>query len=215
MIVFHYRNRGPKWKRGMALNILGAVTTLIVLFVIAITKFMSGAWMVLLLIPLLVLFFKKIKKHYTNVTHRLTLANYHQDLSRHDDFTAIVPISGIHPGVARAVKYAKSISHDVRICYVDIDKEATARMLRVWEKWSDGLPLHIIESPYRSVVGPLLSYIDKTHAESKKEMISVVVPEFVTRLWYQQFLHNQMSLVLRTALRFRPGKVVTSIKYYL
>lgn len=88
-------------------------------------------------------------------------------------------------------------------------------MVRLWEKWSDGLPLNVIESPYRSVLGPLLSYIDKTHIESGREMISVVVPEFVTREWYQQFLHNQMSLVLKAALRFRPGKVVTAIRYYI
>lgn len=215
MSVYHYRNRGPKWKRGICLNVLGATTTLIVLFVIAVTKFATGAWMVIFLIPMLVIFFKKIKKHYTNVTHMLTLANYHQDLKHHDSYIAIVPISGIHPGVARAVKYARTISKDVRVCYVDVDKEATARMVRVWDKWSDGMPLNVIQSPYRSVLGPLMSYIDKTHIESGREMISVVVPEFVTRLWYQQFLHNQMSLVLRTALRFKPGKVVTSIKYYL
>lgn len=215
MVAYHYKNRGPSWKRGICLNLLGASTTLVVLFVVAVTKFTSGAWMVILLIPLFVLFFKKIKSHYTKVSHMLTLANYHQDFKTHESYVAIVPISGIHPGVARAVKYARTISKDVRVCYVDIDKETTVKMMRVWDKWSDGLPLNIIESPYRSVLGPLLTYIDKTHLESGREMISVVVPEFVTRLWYQQFLHNQMSLVLRTALRFKPGKVVTSIKYYL
>lgn len=216
MIVHHVKNRNPHWKKGLVINALGATTTFVVLLVIAITKFTSGAWMVIFLIPMVVIFFKRVQHHYQKVSHTLARDNYHQDLkSAHEPYIAIVPISGIHPGVVRAVKYAMTISKDVRVCYVDVDKEATAKMMRVWEKWSDGLPLNIIESPYRSVLGPLLGYIDKTHVESGREMISVVVPEFVTREWYQQFLHNQMSLVLKAALRFKPGKVVTAIRYYI
>ncbi len=216
MIVHHMKNKGPGWKKGLVINALGATTTFIVLLVIAITKFLSGAWMVIILIPALVFFFKRVKAHYSRVSHTLARENYHQDLKTvHDTYIAIVPISGIHPGVVRAVKYAMTISKDVRVCYVDVDREATAKMVKMWNTWSDGLPLNIIESPYRSVLGPLLSYIDKTHIESGREMISVVVPEFVTREWYQQFLHNQMSLVLKAALRFKPGKVVTAIRYYI
>lgn len=216
MIVHHYKNKSPGWKKGLWINALGASTTFVVLIVIAVTKFTAGAWMVIILIPALVLFFKQIKTHYLTVGHYLARDSYHQDFKKTDEsYIAIVPISGIHPGVVRAVRYALTISKDVRVCYVDIDKEATAKMIKIWDKWSEGLPLEILESPYRSVLGPLLKYIDKTHMESGQEMISVVVPEFVTRSWYHQFLHNQMSLVLRTTLRFKPGKVVTSIKYYL
>ena len=114
-----------------------------------------------------------------------------------------------------AVQYALTISTDVRICYVDVDRDATEKMLKVWDKWSQGLPLQILKSPYRSVLGPLLDYIDQVHTESGNEMVSVVVPEFITRHWYHQFLHNQMTLVLRTALRLKAGKVVTSIRYHL
>jgi hypothetical protein len=217
MIVHHFKTQAPGWKQGLVINSVGALTTFVVLIVIGITKFALGAWMVVILIPTLVLFFKQIKDHYLAVGHQLARDSYHQDLNKEESevFVAIVPISGIHPGVVKAVRYALTISKDVRVCYVDVDKDATAKILKVWDKWSQGLPLEVLDSPYRSVLGPLLSYIDKVHIESGSEMISVVVPEFITKHWYNQFLHNQMTLVLKTALRFRPGKVVTSIKYYL
>ncbi len=217
MIIHHLKTRAPHWKKGLIINSLGATTTFIVLIVIGVTKFALGAWMVIILIPALVMFFRQIKINYLAVGHQLARDSYHQDLrsGKEETFVAIVPISGIHPGVVKAIRYALTISKDVRVCYVDVDKDATAKMIKVWDKWSQGLPLEVLESPYRSVLGPLLTYIDKVHIESGSEMVSVVVPEFITKTWYHQFLHNQMTLVLRTALRFKPGKVVTSIKYYL
>jgi amino acid transporter len=217
MIIHHQKIREPHWKKGLIINAMGAITTFVVLIVITVTKFMHGAWIIVLLIPALVFFFKQIKRHYLAVGHQLARDTYHQDLNITDEkkYTAIVPISGIHPGVVMAVQYALTISDDVRVCYVDVDRDATEKMLKVWEKWSQGLPLQILKSPYRSVLGPLLDYIDHVHIESGKDMVSVVVPEFITRHWYHQFLHNQMTLVLRTALRLKTGKVVTSIRYHL
>lgn len=217
MIVHHQKVRELHWQRGLIINTVGAITTFVVLIVITLTKFTHGAWIIVLLIPSLVFFFKQIKRHYLAVGHQLARDTYHQDLNINDQrkYTAIVPISGIHPGVVMAVQYALTISDDVRVCYVDVDKDATEKMLKVWEKWSQGLPLNILKSPYRSVLGPLLDYIDQVHIESGKDMVSVVVPEFITRHWYHQFLHNQMTLVLRTALRLKSGKVVTSIRYHL
>jgi amino acid transporter len=217
MIVHHHKYKEGSWKKGLIINSLGAITTLVVLVVITITKFIHGAWIIVFLIPALVFFFKLIKQHYLAVGHQLARDTYHKELNieEHKKYTAIVPISGIHPGVVMAVQYALTISNDVRICYVDVDSEATAKMLKVWEKWSQGLPLNVLKSPYRSVLGPLLDYIDQVHTESGKELVSVVVPEFITKRWYHQFLHNQMTLVLRTALRLKNGKVVTSIRYHL
>ncbi|MGZ3857119.1 MAG: APC family permease, partial [Bacteriovorax sp.] len=217
MIVHHQKIREEHWKKGLIINAMGAITTFVVLIVITITKFIHGAWIIVFLIPTLVFFFKQIKRHYLSVGHQLARDTYHQDLNLSDQkkYTAIVPISGIHPGVVMAVQYALTISDDVRICYVDVDRDATEKMVKVWEKRSQGLPLQILKSPYRSVLGPLLDYIDQVHADSGKEMVSVVVPEFITRHWYHQFLHNQMTFVLRTVLRLKSGKVVTSIRYHL
>ncbi len=217
MIIHHQKIREKHWQRGLVINALGAVTTFVVLIVITITKFTHGAWIIVLLIPTLVFFFRQIKRHYLSVGHQLARDTYHQELNITDvkKYTAVVPISGIHPGVVMAVQYALTISDDVRVCYVNVDKDATEKMLKVWEKWSQGLPLKVLQSPYRSVLGPLLDYIDEVHSESGKEMISVVVPEFITRRWYHQFLHNQMTFVLRAALGLKSGKVVTSIRYHL
>ncbi len=216
MIRHHLKIKEPKWQLGLAINAVGAVTTLTVLIVIAVTKFMSGAWMVIILIPSLVYFFKKIKNHYLMVGHKLSRDTFHQNIGQSEtNYIAIVPISGIHPGVVKAILYAKSISKDVRVCYVDIDKNATEKMIKVWEKWGSGLNLVVIPSPFRSVLGPLLEYISTVHKDCNQEMISVIVPEFVTKKWYHQFLHNQMTFVLRAMLRFKPGVVITSIRYYL
>lgn len=217
MIVHHKKHKAGHWKKALIINAIGAFTTFIVLIVITVTKFVHGAWIIVVLIPSLVFFFKQIKSHYLGVGHQLARDTYHKDLTidENNKYTTVVPISGIHPGVVMAVQYAMTISNDVRICYVDTDNDATQKMLKVWDKWSQGLPLHVLESPYRSVIGPLLSYIDKVHIESGKELVAIVVPEFITRRWYHQFLHNQMTFVLRTALRLKTGKVVTSIRYHL
>ncbi|MBY0412662.1 MAG: hypothetical protein K2Q18_00780, partial [Bdellovibrionales bacterium] len=97
----------------------------------------------------------------------------------------------------------------------DIDHEATDKLRKVWDKWANGINLTVIPSPYRSVIGPLVEFIDETHAQSGRDNISIVVPEFITKRWYHQFLHNQMTLVLKTTLRLKPGKVVTTIRYHL
>jgi len=216
MIKHHLKCREKNWQLGLIINAVGAVTTLTVLFVIAITKFMSGAWMVIILIPSLVLFFKQIKAHYIGVSHQLSRDAFHQKINfEQKSYPVLVPISGIHPGVVKAIQYALTISDEVKVLYVDTDKNATEKMLKVWEKWGHGLELVVIPSPYRSVLNPLLDYIDNELKRNPEELLSVVVPEFVTRRWYHQFLHNQMTFVIRTMLRLKSRVVVTSIRYHL
>jgi hypothetical protein len=172
--------------------------------------------MVIVLIPCLVLFFKEIKSHYLSVGRKLSRDTYELDLVfKRKPFAAIVPISGIHPGVIKAVEYAQTITDTVYVCYVDVDHDATEKLKKTWGKWHNGLNLIIIPSPYRSVIGPLVNCIDEIQARTGQEMISVIIPEFITKRWYHQFLHNQMTLVLKTILRLKPGKVVTTIRYHL
>lgn len=216
MIKHHLKCREKNWQIGLIINAVGAITTLTVLFVIAITKFMSGAWMVIILIPSLVVFFKQIKSHYISVSHQLSRDTFHQKIDfEQKSYPVLVPISGIHPGVVKAIQYALTISDEVKVLYVDTDKNATEKMLKVWEKWGHGLELIVIPSPYRSVLNPLLDYIDNELKQNPEELLSVVVPEFVTRRWYHQFLHNQMTFVIRTMLRMKSRVVVTSIRYHL
>jgi hypothetical protein len=169
-----------------------------------------------LLIPLLVLIFKAIEAHYVDIAKQLSyqVSDQPQDLSpiRH---TAVIPISGIHPGVVDALRYAISISNDVRACYVELDPAASERLSQQWKVWAPQIPLVIVKSPYRSVITPILDYLDQVEKKSKDDLITVIIPEFVTAKWYHQFLHNQTAIVLRAMLRLRRGRIVTSVRHHL
>lgn len=216
MIVHHWRLREAGWRKGLFFNGLGAITTLLVLLIIASTKFLQGAWMVIILIPLLVTMFRQIHKHYMDTARKLAYASVHgphqAKAARH---TALVPISGIHPGVLDAISYALSIASDVRACTVEINPEVSKQMRIEWERVAPGVPLTVLPSPYRSVIRPILNYIDRVEAELKGDKVTVIIPEFVTSRWYHTFLHNQTALVLYAALRGRKGVVVTSVRYYV
>lgn len=217
MIRHHLRDREEGWKKSLFFNLLGAITTAVVLSVISITKFMGGAWMVIVLIPLLVIVFKKIKGHYLITARQLSAASAKNPLpSRgHDHHTAIIPVAGIHPGVQDSVRYGLSIAKDLRACCVDINSDQTEKLLIQWKKVFPEVPLMVLESPYRSVIGPVLSYVDKVKAEVSDEVITVIIPEFVTSKWYHKFLHNQTALLLYTFLRGKKDIVVTSVRYHL
>ena len=216
MVVHHIREREPNWFHSLCFNALGALTTLIVLLVIATTKFMSGAWMVVLLIPILVFIFTRIHKHYLAVGRGLSLIGQEApgklEPYRH---TVVIPISGIHRGVVEALRYSLSISDDVRAIYVEIDPETTDRVKAEWQEWAHEVPFVVLKSPYRSVIAPLLEYIDDIEQTSNREMITVIIPEFVTAKWRHQILHNQTALLIRAALLLRQKKVVTSVRYHL
>ncbi len=221
MVVHHLRLKEPHWRRSLAFNCVGAFTTFVVLVVIAATKFMNGAWMVILLIPLFVFLFREIHVHYTSVALQLSYSIHCARESKTPTclepirHTAIVPVSGIHPGVIDALKYAISISRDVRACYVELDPAATERMNSEWQKWVPEIPFVVLKSPYRSVISPIIQYVDQVARSTKDELITVIIPEFVTAKWYHQFLHNQTAIFLRAALRFRRGNVVTSVRHHL
>ncbi|HAR44496.1 MAG TPA: amino acid permease [Bdellovibrionales bacterium] len=216
MVVRHWRKRKPGWIRSLLVNTLGTLTTCLAVAVIAWTKFTHGAWVVVLLIPVLVIVFRRINRHYLQVGRELSLSGEtppeRLEPIRH---TVIVPVSGVHRGVIDALRYALSISHDVRACYIAIDPESTERMQTEWNRWAREVPLFILKSPYRSIVAPLLDYIDDVEQTTNAGMITVLIPEFVTARWHHQILHNQTALLIRTALLFRPRRVVTSVRYHL
>ncbi|MCC7441359.1 MAG: APC family permease [Bdellovibrionales bacterium] len=216
MVVHHRRERQPGWRTGLALNLLGAVTTGVVFLVVGVTKFQDGAWIVALVVPLIVALFRKIHLHYLCVGEELTLSHVdappHLAPMRH---TAVVPVSGVHRGVIDALRYALSITDDVRAVYVEIDAAAADRMQKEWMRWGHDIPLVILKSPYRSVIGPLIEYLDDLEQTATREAITVIIPEFVTRVWWHNFLHNQTAFMIRAALLFRRGKVITSVRYHL
>ncbi len=217
MILYHLRRRLRDWPKKVLVNLIGALTTGTALVVIGMTKFTSGAWIVIILIPFLIAIFLKIHHHYMWVRKRLSDYGGYYPAEKIEPINnvAIVPISGIHPGVVNALKYACTISKNVKAVYVDLDESLTEKIKENWKRWAPGVELVVLESPYRSVLSPLVKYIDEAHEESRCELISIVIPEFITPHWYQQFMHNQMTLALRTILYTKRGKVVTRVRYQL
>ena len=188
--------------------------TFVVLVVFILTKFIHGAWVVVMVIPLLVLMFRSIYRHYIAVAKQLSTEGL-QPL-RPIQHTVIVPISGIHRGVIHALQYAKSIGGDnVIALYIDLDEVATNKLRQKWDQWGSGVKLVVLQSPYRSLVRPLLRHIDRIERARDDDMITVVLPEFVPAKWWHHFLHNQSSLLLKGELIFRKGIIVNSVTYDL
>jgi hypothetical protein len=216
MVLHHLREKEPGWRHRLLMNGVGAIATAVVLLDIASTKFMHGAWIIVVMIPFLVLVFRRIHNHYLAVGRELSLVGK-EPPARFEKIkhTVIVPISGIHQGVIVALQYALSISTDVRACYVEIDPSKTENVKCEWERWVPGVPFVVLKSPYRSVVGPLIKYIDDVGEITHDDMVTIVVPEFITSHWWSRILHNQTALFIRAALAFRPRKVVTAVRYHL
>jgi amino acid transporter len=208
-------HQGGHWLISILINGTGALVTFVVFIIIALTKFSHGAWAVLVLIPLIVLMFYSIHRHYTHADEELSLANAGEPLPnlRH---RVIVPILGVHRGVLPALRYAKSIcSKDVSAVYVEVNPQHTEKLLQEWQTWGMGIPLKIIESPYRSLITVLLNYITQEADRSDDAMTTVVLSEFVPRSWWQHFLYNQEILHLKARLLFEPEIVVTNVPHHL
>jgi len=213
MVVRWRRLRGPGWKTSAAINGVGALVTGLVLLVVAITKTHEGAWVIILLIPLHVLFFRSTKRHYDVVTRQLSLEGWQPNGERRN--IVIVPVSGIQRAVVQAVEYAKTLSTDVRAVYVDIDTVSTTRVVQEWTRWGQGVPIVPLDSPFRSLMEPLLEYIALVSQECPGCYVTVVLPEFVPARWWQHLFHNQRALLIKGALLFTPNTVVTSVPFHL
>jgi len=213
-MVIHWRKtREPGWRTSAFINGFGAIVTAIVLVIVTITKTLEGAWIVLLLIPMIVAIFRLTRSHYDHVASQLTLRGYSPQRRVHN--TVIVPIGGLQRAVVEALRYAESLSDDVRAVYVDVDGNATAQVRRDWETWGGKVRLIVLMSPYRSVMEPLLEYIEQTERERPDDYVTVILPEFVPAKWWQHLLHNQRALLIKGALLFRPNTVVTSVPFHL
>jgi len=213
-MVMHWRRlRGPGWRTSALINGIGAVVTGTVLLVVALTKTLEGAWIILLLIPLNVLFCRLTRRHYDGVAAQLTARGWQSRGARHN--TVLVPISGIQRAVLEAVDYARTLSNDVRAIYVDVDHAATVQFREEWSRCGSGVPLTVLESPFRSLMEPLLEYIETVSADPPNGYVTVVLPEFVPARWWHHLFHNQRALLIKGALLFKPNTVVTSVPFHL
>jgi len=201
------------WMTKMVVNGLGALLTMIVAIMFAITKFTDGAWMVIIIIPMMVLVFSVIRHHYASVAKALSTEDYFSAprIARH---RVILLVGGVHKGTLSALRYATMLSDDITGVHVSIDPDETRKVQEKWERLGQGYRLVIVESPYRLFVEPLLEYIDELDKKRQpNEVITIVVPEFVPRHWWNNLLHTQTAFLLRMVLIFKKDIVITNIPY--
>jgi len=234
MVRHWLRERLPGWQMSLFFNAVGALATGVVTLIIGVSKFADGeiisphfyipvvghlyhphygAWLVIVLVPIMVSLFYKVNRHYAELSQELSL----------DRFTPFVPTKNVvlvlvprlHRGIVDALNYARLISDDTRAVYMEINPATTPRLKAQWENWAGDIPLVILHSPFRSLVGPLLSYIDAVQRERQDDVVTVVLPELVTRKWWHRILHNQAGPLLRFMLATRRDVVLTSVRYFL
>jgi len=213
-MVRHWHDNPKRgWRTRMVVNLVGGITTGVVMVVIASSKFIHGAWAVVLLIPLLVAAFYGVKHHYEFVAQELSLEGYRPAAPTGHSVLVLIP--GVHRGVLEALRYARSLSSNVTAVTVEIDQKSTERTRERWKEYGMGIPLTVLKSSYRSVVKPVLDYLDDFLEKNPGQFVTVVLPEFVASRWWHHILHNQTAFQIKGALLFRSRVIVTSVPHHL
>ncbi|WP_295619797.1 APC family permease [Chamaesiphon sp. GL140_3_metabinner_50] len=221
MVVRWYRLKTAGWQLSALLNGVGALATLVVLSVIVLTKFVAGAWVVVVAIPLLVWIFLSINKHYKYVAERLSI----NDLAprgyiprpRTEKVThpAIVIVGHLNRGTVEALEYARSIADEIIAVHVDIGSTDREKLNRRWAELESDIHLEIIDSPFRSLIEPIVDFITSYEQQHPDVLSTIIIPAFVTKNWWEGLLHNQTTLFLKAALLGKRSRVVTTVRYYL
>lgn len=214
MVRRWYKLRGPGWQKKAVINGFGALVTFIVLSFVVYEKFTEGAWMVLLLIVLMVLLFRLVFRHYADVATQLRLPAEHTPSVALTN-TVLLLVPGLHRGILPALEYARSLSPDCRALHIQVDAERTVALKARWEEWAGEVPLVLLNSPYRSMVSPMMQYLDAVQVERRNHLITVIVPEYVPTKWWHTLLHGNSGLILKIALLGRKDVIVTNVRYYL
>jgi len=225
MVRHWYREKGQGWRLKSAVNGMGAMATGVVLIVIVASKLVHGAWIVILLVPICVWVFHTIRRHYAAVAEQLSLEGLKPEkwvgLASRRRHKVVVPVSGIHRGTLPAVRFARSLSKDVTAVVVDVEPEVTAAVREKWAVWGHDVSLVVLDSPFRSTIGPLLDYLAEVDGrEPNRGLAVVVLPEFVTASWWHGLLHNQSAQLLKRVLVYRRGhmakdRVIIDVPYHL
>jgi amino acid transporter len=213
MVLHWLRSREPGWRWKAVLNGVGALATGIVSIIQVVTKFIEGAWIVVLIIPVIIMLLRNIHRHYSQFAAEVRFTGQSPIAPLHH--SVVVPVNGITKATSGALVYATTISDEVMAVYVEVDPSATAALKSEWESWDIGIPLVVIPSPYRSVLKPLVDYVDSLRLVMPGELVTVVVPEIVPKRWWEHLLHNKTAFYIRTAFLFKPNVVVTSVPLLL
>ncbi|HKC97899.1 MAG TPA: APC family permease [Methylomirabilota bacterium] len=201
------------WRWRWWLNAIGALVTGLVMITIAATKFTHGAWIVVLLIPTLVTVFVIVHRHYDEVAVQLSLDAFSPPPPMTN--TVLVLVGDIHRGVIKAIQYAQTLSPNAKAVFVETDPERTRRLEEKWGRYGMGVPLIVLTSPYRSLLGPLTKYVDNLQNQGENHVVTIVLPEFIPAKWWQLGLHNQTAFLIKGAMLFRKNVIVTDVPYHL
>jgi amino acid transporter len=208
---------GPRRRqvlRSRAINAVGCSMTGTVLTIVLITKFTRGAWIVVLTMPVLYLLMKGIHNHYDRVSEELEPQDELVPLPSRNH--AVILVSKVHAPTLRALSYARATRpHDITALTVNVDPDDTRRLQQDWERRDLPVPLTVIDSPYREITRPVLDFVRSIRLQSPRDVVTVYVPEYVVGRWWEQLLHNQSALRLKSRLLFQPGVMVTSVPYQL
>jgi amino acid transporter len=215
MVRHHQKERQRGWQRGVVINAVGSVATFVVLIIVAGTKFTSGAWVPLVVVPIIMFIFVRIRRHYDRVTGVLAITPEEAKPERLNH-TVIVLVGRLHRGVVKAINYARSLNpHHLVAVYIAYEEAAAEEFERQWEEFDLPISLEVVHSPYRELVEPLQRYLDEIDARCDNDIVTVVIPEFVVGHWYEQILHNQSALQIKLAMLGREHTVVTSVPYHV
>lgn len=213
-MVRHWaREREAGWRGKAIVNGIGAAVTGIVLIVIAVTKFAYGAWIVCILVPLFVLMFRGIKRHYDYVAAHLTLEGAIAPPPARN--LSILLVGGMNRGTLKGLQYAKSLGGEVRCVHVEVQGHDNPRVVRLWKQWEPDMELTVLQSPFRSYAEPLMEYIRKARDEEGYGFVTVIIPEFVVNTWWESLLHNHTAVWLQIVLRAMPRVAVLNMRYWL
>jgi amino acid transporter len=222
MVRHWFKEKTSGWKASALMNSLGALATTLVLGVIVSTKFFLGAWLVVVAIPLVVILFINIHNHYQFVADRLSIqgfapSNYFIRRPKGNTIAhpTVVIVGQLHQGTIEALNYARSIADEIVAIHVDIGSTNRAKLQERWQTLEADIPLVILDSPYRSVISPIVQFVDEFENKHQGLLSTVIIPAFVTRNWWENLLHNQTTLFLKLALRAKKGRVVTTVRYFL
>ncbi|SEO49637.1 APC family permease [Paenibacillus sp. OV219] len=214
MMVRWIRLKPARWGVGLCVNTIGMLTTLIITLIFIFTKF-SQIWMVFIFLPIVIMGFFKINRHYQNTADELRV-NIDKEKPAIKGSTIVVPVAGITKVVLQSISYAKSLTDNVVAVYVGFDEEEIERLERKWEEWDPGVRLIVLRSSYRSIIRPLVRFIETVEWKTQEtDHITVLIPQFITKHWWHNILHNQSSLLLRAYLFTQKDVVIATVPYRL
>ena len=221
MVRHWFQGQTRNWRASAIMNALGAFATLIVLLVIISTKFLLGAWLVVVAIPLVVTLFAVIHQHYQYVAQRLSIQELaprsYISVPKPEIIThpAVVVVGQLNRGTVEALDYARTIADEIVAVHVDIGSTDRQKLQEKWQNLESDIPLEIIDSPYRSVIEPIVDFVGQFQESHPGVFTTIIIPVFVPRNWWDSILHNQTTLFLKTALRAKKSRIVTTVRYYL